>query len=55
MMPSVDGLEVCRRLKSNPKTCEIPVIFLTARNDTDTLEAGFAAGGVDYITKPFRY
>lgn len=51
-MPDMDGYEVCRRLKANPRTRDIPVIFLTAL-DTEGDEAeGFNAGGVDYITKP---
>jgi len=54
MMPGIDGFEVCQRLKSNPKTEEIPIIFLTAKNDTDDIVKGFQVGGVDYITKPFR-
>ena len=53
MMPEMDGYEVCRRLKADPKTAEIPIIFLTAKSDTVDEEAGFALGGVDYIQKPF--
>ncbi|WP_321495520.1 two-component system response regulator [uncultured Desulfobacter sp.] len=52
MMPEMDGLEVCRRLKNNPVTAKIPVIFVTAMGDVDNEEKGFEAGGVDYITKP---
>lgn len=52
MMPEIDGHEVCRRLKANPLTADIPVIFLTARAEVADEEAGFAAGAVDYITKP---
>jgi putative two-component system response regulator len=52
MMPEMDGYEACRRLKENPLTSEIPVIFLTAKGDeTDELK-GFELGAVDYITKP---
>src|SRR4051812_47639759 len=48
MMPEMDGYEVCRRLKSDPATGDIPVIFLTALTDTGNEEKGFAVGGVDY-------
>jgi two-component system, sensor histidine kinase and response regulator len=54
MMPGMDGFEVCRRLKANPRTREVPVIFLTAKTDPESLLQGFAMGGVDYITKPFN-
>jgi len=54
MMPGMDGYEVCRRLKSTEKTRDIPVLFITAQVDTGDLLRGFDAGGVDYITKPFR-
>jgi diguanylate cyclase (GGDEF)-like protein len=53
-MPEMDGYEVCRRLKANPDTKEIPVIFLSAADDTDDVVKGFNAGAVDYITKPFN-
>ncbi len=53
MMPGIDGFEVCRRLKDSKATHDIPVIFLTARTDTESMVHGFKAGGVDYITKPF--
>ncbi len=53
MMPGMDGFEVCRRLKSDPKTSEIPVIFLTAKTDSVDEEKGFEVGAVDYIHKPF--
>ena len=52
MMPQMDGYEVCRRLKASSVTREIPVIFLTARSDTDDERNGLALGAVDYITKP---
>ncbi len=52
MMPEMDGYEVCRRLKGNPETAGIPVIFLTARTGVEDEERGFAAGAVDYIPKP---
>ena len=54
MMPGLDGYEVCKRLKSNPRTSEIPVIFLTAKADLDSIIKGFDIGGQDYITKPFN-
>ena len=54
MMPVMDGLEVCRRLKADLRTRSIPVIFVTAMNEVDDETRGFAAGGVDYITKPIR-
>lgn len=52
MMPGMDGYEVCTRLKANPETSEIPVIFVTARIDEDDQLKGFEVGAVDYITKP---
>jgi putative two-component system response regulator len=52
MMPGMDGFEVCRRLKENPKTVGIPIIFVTAMGATKDEVEGFEAGGVDYITKP---
>ncbi len=54
MMPQMDGLEVCRILKSDPETAGIPIIFLTARSEEDDIVQGFRAGGEDYVTKPFR-
>lgn len=54
IMPVMDGYEVCRQLKSNPKTRNIPVIFLTAKHEADSLMKGFELGGADYITKPFN-
>jgi sigma-B regulation protein RsbU (phosphoserine phosphatase) len=52
MMPEMDGYEVCRRLKSNPVTAGIPVIFLTAKDQTSDEAEGFALGAADYIHKP---
>ncbi len=52
MMPGMDGYEVCQRLKANPQTRDIPVIFLTARTDVDDEKRGLEIGAVDYITKP---
>ena len=54
MMPEMDGLEVCRRLKADSLTQQIPVIFLTASNEMEHLVKGFEAGAVDYVTKPFN-
>lgn len=53
-MPGMDGFAVCRRLKSNPATHLIPIIFLTAATDIEERLQGFALGGVDYIGKPFN-
>lgn len=52
MMPGIDGYEVCRRLKANPATRDIPVIFLTAKTEVEDEQLGFELGAVDYITKP---
>jgi len=54
MMPEMNGYEVCRVLKKNEKTVNIPIIFLTAKRETDDIVKGFDAGGVDYIIKPFN-
>jgi DNA-binding NtrC family response regulator len=54
MMPDLDGFETCRRLKQEPATRNIPILFITARNDMDAVVGGFQAGGVDYIVKPFQ-
>ena len=54
MMPEIDGLEMCRRLKADEATRGIPVIFITARNEMTCVVNGFRAGGVDYIVKPFQ-
>ena len=53
MMPGMDGFEVCRRLKADPDTSEIPIIFLTGKTDSVDEEKGFEVGAVDYIHKPF--
>jgi putative two-component system response regulator len=52
MMPDLDGIEVCRRLKADPRTRHVPVIFLTAMSKSDDERIGLEAGAVDYITKP---
>ncbi len=54
MMPGMDGYEVCRILKQDKRTAQIPVIFLTAMDDIESKTRGFKAGAVDYITKPFE-
>ncbi len=54
MMPGMDGYEVCRRIKENFETSHIPVIFLTAKTETEDIVNGFEMGGADYITKPFK-
>lgn len=54
MMPVMDGLEVCRTLKAESDSADIPVIFITARTETDDVLRGFQLGAVDYITKPFK-
>ena len=54
MMPEMDGYEVCARLKDNPKTQAIPLIFITAKSETIDKTKAFAMGAVDYITKPFH-
>ncbi len=53
MLPGLDGLEVCRRLKGSDLTRELPVIVLTAKGEEEDVIAGFEAGADDYITKPF--
>jgi len=52
MMPEMDGHEVCRRLKADPKTCDVPVLFLSARNQDEDECLGFALGASDYLNKP---
>lgn len=54
VMPEIDGYTVCRKLKSAPKTKDIPIIFITGKTDTDDIVEGFECGGVDYVTKPIR-
>ena len=54
VMPGMDGFEVARRLKSNPQTARIPIIFMTGLTETEHVVAAFQAGGVDYVTKPIR-
>jgi len=54
MMPGMDGFETCRRLKSNPNTASIPIIFMTALADNDSKVQALDLGAVDYVTKPFQ-
>jgi len=54
MMPNMDGYEVCKVLKSNEKTKDIPVIFITAKIDESSIEKAYDVGGIDYVTKPFK-
>jgi two-component system alkaline phosphatase synthesis response regulator PhoP len=53
LLPAVDGLEVCRRLKSDPRTRHIPIIMLTAKSEESDMVAGLELGADDYVTKPF--
>ncbi|MFO7718260.1 MAG: diguanylate cyclase, partial [Desulfohalobium sp.] len=54
MMPGMDGFEACSRIKQEPSTQDVPVIFLSALTDVQSKTEGFAAGGVDYVSKPFE-
>jgi len=54
MMPGIDGFETCDRLKAEPVTKDIPIIFITAKIETEDIVQGFQQGGVDYILKPFQ-
>ena len=53
-MPGMDGFETCRQIKANPDTQSIPIIFITALSDTESIVKGFSLGAVDYISKPFQ-
>lgn len=52
-MPEMDGFEVCRRLKENPDTKDVPVIFISGFEDVEEITKVFEVGGEDYVTKPF--
>lgn len=52
MMPQMDGYEVCREIKADPRTADLPVIMLTAKAQTQSQLEGFRVGAIDYITKP---
>ncbi|MEN6577020.1 MAG: response regulator transcription factor [Phycisphaerales bacterium] len=54
MLPGIDGLEVCRALKSNPRTEQMPVVILTAKSEDSDIIAGLELGADDYVTKPFN-
>ena len=54
LMPNIDGFEFCRRLKANPKLMDIPVIFITSKNEDEYEEQGFAVGASDFIHKPIN-
>ncbi len=54
VMPELNGYEVCARLKDNPRTRDIPIIFITARDDEEDEERGLSLGAIDYLTKPLR-
>lgn len=54
MLPGINGIEVCRQLRRMPRGAIVPVLLLTARSEIEMMQAGFAAGADDYITKPFR-
>jgi len=54
MMPEMDGFEVCRQLKQNEKSKDIPIIFLTAKTDENSIIEGFLSGGQDFVSKPFH-
>lgn len=52
LMPGIDGFETCRQIKARPEFEEVPVLFMTALTESEHVLQGFAAGGVDYVTKP---
>lgn len=54
LMPEISGFDVCKELKECEQTKDIPVIFLTAQKDEDSIESAYLTGGVDYVTKPFK-
>ena len=54
MMPGLDGFETCRRMKAMPAIADIPVLFMTALTESEHVVEGFAAGGIDYVTKPIH-
>ncbi|MBN2824729.1 MAG: response regulator [Campylobacterales bacterium] len=54
MMPGIDGYEVCRRLKANKQTQDIPILFITSSTDEESIIKAYELGAVDYVTKPFR-
>jgi two-component system glycerol uptake and utilization response regulator len=54
LMPEMDGFQTCQALKRDERSRHIPIIFITARNDEDSLEQAYDIGGIDYVTKPFK-
>lgn len=54
MLPDIDGFEICRRLKSDPRTENVPVVMLSALSDEQSRQAGMQCGASEYITKPFQ-
>ncbi|HPK61623.1 MAG TPA: response regulator, partial [Spirochaetota bacterium] len=54
MIPDMNGFDICSLIKNDPATSDIPVIFLTGRDDSDSVIKGFEIGAQDYITKPFK-
>jgi DNA-binding response OmpR family regulator len=54
MMPGMDGFETCEKIKDNPETSHIPIVFVTALNEVEDKSVGYEMGGSDYITKPFE-
>lgn len=54
MMPDIDGFEVCKRLKNNPETANIPIVFLSALTEEAEKQKGLDLGAVDFVTKPFE-
>ncbi len=55
LMPGMDGIEVCRRIRAQPEWADIPIIFLSAADDKELIVRALKAGGVDYVTKPFNH
>ncbi|MCP5498806.1 MAG: hybrid sensor histidine kinase/response regulator [Leptospiraceae bacterium] len=55
MLPDIDGYSICKKLKEAPSTREIPIIFLTAKTETEDVVKGFELGGADYVLKPFKF
>ena len=54
MMPGIDGIETCQRFKDSPRSCEVPIIFMTALSEIHEKVKGLTVGAVDYVTKPFN-
>lgn len=54
MMPGMNGYKVCSKIQEDPKTKDIPIIFITAKTDEDSIEKAYDVGGIDYVSKPFK-